>query len=513
MKYDFVKSFYEKYGNMDFEKYQETAYDMIQYGKDKLGKEKFSKYFYNSIMDMMKLVDKKYGGICKLLFDDTEMKEELRWKKEIKKEQCIFLTFLIMIMRKNEMEKENSNSDNYKREYVGILNEFYRANGMEILVPSCMDDAILYFSLATQQPWKNWIDMQVEWSEHRGNDDEWHRKHTEWRSLRYSEFKERVRKGLSESTMKTQNTYLEADKTIAEIIDAYNKKKEYEKGENEVRRVSEVFPVNIQKVMENAEWRRTWYLYRMICMVIDCQIETIIQNAKTAKASHYKLDEERLRGAIDRCWLRTNYSEIQNKISSVTDEEMEALLRAYFDDRIITAENIVHVFNESLGGSGEVVFVQAKYRFMRHCSELIEEYLNDPKRRLHRAVILEYFKSDEELKEAWDGELAGNERNAYLLCKVMSGETITSKEFLLLVALIVKKQGCREINLDYVYNHILKNCRFDEELDEDREFNKFFKNTFFNINKLCENAQKLEREMLEIGRGAVFYNVIRGKEV
>lgn len=510
MKYDFTKVFYEKFENMDFEEYQETAYDMIQYGKDKLGKEKVSKYFYNSIIDMMKLVDKKYGGSCKLPFDDTELKEELRWKKEIKKEQCIFLTFLIMIMQENELKKEKDSSNDYKRKYVSILNDFYRANGMEILVLSSMDNAILYFSLATQQSWKNWIDMQAEWSEYRGNDDEWHRKHTEWRSLRYSEFKERVRKGLSESTMQTQNTYQEADKIIAEIIDTYNNEK---KGGNEVRKVSEVFPVNIQKVMENAEWRRTWYLYRMICMVIDHQVETIIRNTKIAKASHHKLDEERLRIAIDRCWLRTNYAEIQNKILSVTDEEMEALLRVYFDNRILTAENIVHVFNESLGGSGEVVFVQAKYRFMHHFSELIEEYLNDPKKRLHRAVIHEYFKSDEELKEAWDGELTGNERNAYLLCKVMSGEIVTSKEFLLLVALIVKKQGCREMNLDYVCNHILKNCRFDIELDEENVFDNFFENTFFNINKLCENAQKLEREILEIGRGAVFYNIIRGKEV
>lgn len=519
MRYDFIKVFCEQLGDMNYEQYREIAYSMIQYGKENLGNGRFSKYFYNSIIDAMKALNKKYGKNHILPSEDDELKEELRWKKEVGKEQCIFLTFLIMTMRKKEREKgkvqateEDCCVDSYKREYVGILNTFYKANGIEVLINSSMDNAILYFSLATQQPWERWVDMQAEWNRYRDNDDDWHRKHREWRSLNYSEFKERVREGLSENTATTQNTYLEADRTIAEIIDDYNKEKCV--GNMLEAKVCDVFPADIQKVMENAEWRRMWYLYRMISMVIDYQIETIIKNVKKMKASHNKRDEERLMLAVDTCWLRTNYVKIQKKISSAADdEEMEKLLRDYLNSCPLTVENIAHVFNESLGGYGEIVFVQAKYRFSCHFSELMEEYLNDPKKRAHYWIIHEYFKSDKDVKNILRNELTGSERNARLFYKVMSGEIVTSREMLLLTALVVKKQGSPEMDRDYVYNHILKNCRFDLVLHEDRPFDSFFLESFSHIDRLHDNAMKLEKDMLVMGRGAVFYNIIRGKEV
>ena len=110
-------------------------------------------------------------------------------------------------------------------------------------------------------------------------------------------------------------------------------------------------------------------------------------------------------------------------------------------------------------------------------------------------------------------ELTGSERNARLFYKVMSGETVTSREMLLLTALVVKKQGSPEMDRDYVYNHILKNCRFDLVLHEDRPFDSFFLQSFSHIDRLHDNAMKLEKDMLVMGRGAVFYNIIRGKEV
>ena len=114
--------------------------------------------------------------------------------------------------------------------------------------------------------------------------------------------------------------------------------------------------------------------------------------------------------AVDTCWLRTNYVKIQKKISSAADdEEMEKLLRDYLNSCPLTVENIAHVFNESLGGYGEIVFVQAKYRFSCHFSELMEEYLNDQKKRAHYWIIHEYFKSDKDVKNILRNELTGSE--------------------------------------------------------------------------------------------------------
>lgn len=515
MEFRFIRIVNEQLWEMDFKKYKNIAYDMIQYGKEQLGNERFSKYFYNSIADALKVVNKKYGKKHMLPLEDAELTEELRCIGEVKKDQCIFLTFLIMTMRlmtmrKEKIVKENCNAENYKREYVNILNAFYKANDMEVLVNSSMDNAILYFSLATQQPWKSWVDMQAEWNEYRSNDYGWRRRHLEWRSLQYWEFKKRVSEGLSENTTKTQHTYLVADGTIAEIIDDYNKAKR--RGTVSEAKVFDIFPTDIQNVMENAEWRRTWYLYRMISMGIDCQIDAIIKSAKTMKASHNRRDEDRLMSAVGTCWLRTNYVKIQEKISLVVDEqEVEKLLCDYLNSCPLTVENIAHVFNESLGGYGETVFVQAKYRFHHHFEELMKEHLDNPQK--HSGIIHKYFKSDEVFKNILGNELTGSERNARLFYKVMSGETVTSREMLLLTALIVKKQGSQEIDRDYVFNHVLKNCRFELTLHENRAFDRFFSDSFSNIDSLHDNAMQLEKDMLHKGRGAVFYNIIRGKEV
>lgn len=521
MEYRFIRIVNEQLWEMDFKKYKNIAYDMIQYGNEKLGNKRFSKYFYNSIADALKEVNKKYGENHMLPSEDAELTKELLCIGEVKKDQCIFLTFLIMTMRlmtmrKEKIVKENCNAENYKREYVNILNTFYRANDMEVLVNASMDNAILYFSLATQQPWRRWVDMQAVWNKHRTNDYVWHRKHSDWRSLPYWKFKERVSEGLSENTRKTQNTYQEADNIIAEIIDDYNKKNAREMYRKQECSVSNIFPAYVQNVMENAEWRRTWYLYRMISMGIDCQINAIIKDARIMKAPHNRRDEDRLMSAVGTCWLRTNYGTIQEKISLAVDErEMEKLLRDYLNSCPLTVENIAHVFNESLGGYGETVFVQAKYRFYHHFKELMEEHIDEhlDNQKKHSGIIHKYFKSGEVFENILRNELTGSGRNARLFYKVMSGETVTSREMLLLTALIVKKQGSQEIDRDYVFNHVLTNCRFELTLHENRAFDRFFSDSFSNIDSLYDNAMKLEKDMLQMGRGAVFYNIIRGKEV
>ena len=48
-RYDFIKVFSEELGDVNYEQYQDIAYNMIQYGKENLGNGRLSKYFYNSI--------------------------------------------------------------------------------------------------------------------------------------------------------------------------------------------------------------------------------------------------------------------------------------------------------------------------------------------------------------------------------------------------------------------------------------------------------------------------------
>lgn len=524
MKYEFIKTIYEYLDGIDIEACQNMAYSMIQYGKDRLGNERFSKYYYNSVVDALKLVKKKYGKGQELPWEDSELSKELS-DKNVKKDQCIFLTFFIMeikerIIDAEKKEGEQKDLQKYRNEYCALLNQLYRCSGMDALINSSMENAILYFSVATHQPWKVWVDMQEEWSTIRKKDEKWHKKYAEWRSLTYSELKERVREGLGESTKATQYTYLEADQSMIHIIDEYNIEN-YKKQRKDIAPVkaSGIFAGNIQTTLEHAEWRRTWYLYRMFFMVIDCQIEELLENAKKRKCSESRKEERCLENRLERCWLKTNYVTVEKIISSAADEdELERKLRGYFDNCRLTAENIAEVFNESLVEhmdymTGGRVFVQAKHRFKRYFEDKMERYLSGSRDLKTSGILYKYFKSNKEVENVFKGISCGSVRNARLFCKLMSGEVVTSKEMLLLTALIAKKQGSQEINKDYVYNHILKNTRFDMNLNQDREFDRFFLDSFQHIEKLQENAVKLERTMLEAGKGAVFYNIIRGKEL
>ena len=553
MEYKCIKVIYEQLGNTKLEDYQQMAYDMIKYAKEKLGNDQFHKYYYNSIRDALKLMNKKYGTNQKLPKADSELEEELRWKTETKRNQCIFWTFLVMAMWKSNNDqveqqkkkeiikqkerlknkKENKEGkdespweqwrNNYKNKYIGILNKLFSSNGMEVLINSSMDNAILDFSLATQQPWYVWVDMQAEWNLQRGNHDRWQKKHSEWRSLKYLEFKREIEEGLKKDN-RTGTSYSVIDGQngcFNRIKNDYIDKKERKADEKECEEisahptVSSVFSEAIRATLENAEWRRTWYFYRMISLVIDNQIEEIIKIAKRVKKYNSKVVREQLNTLLNKCWLRTNSVIVLKKLLSVSDDEgWEEELRDYFNGCSLTIENIAKVFNESLGVYKEQsVFVKPKYRFAYYFPELIKEYLDDPNKRTNREIINIYFNSKDDIENIYNEVLTGSKRNARLFGKILSGETIISKEILLLTALIVKKQGIREMNNEYINNHILKNCRYDTKLDEERNFDKFFLDSFKNVWKLSDNAMAFEMQQLKNGKGAVFYNIIRGKEI
>lgn len=521
MEYRFIKTLYEELEGTDLREYREKAYGMIQYAKEKLGGDRFSKYYYNSLVKALKLVAKKYGKKEKLPEKDPEIQGQLRWEKEIKRDQCVFLTFLLMnqeVPLKDRQAAEKYSGDSDKRVYVNLLNRFYKAAGMEILINSSMDQVILCFSLATGQPWESWVDMEAEWREKRKEDKGEGEKYSQWRQLKYADLKARVREGLEVKTLETQNTYLAADKKINEIIDMYNAKAhslEYKEQEEKIT-LDNIFPQDIQKVMENTQWRRTWYLYRMLSMAIDSQLKEIIKYLRKWRRTHSVLIKEKFEKAVDDCWLRTNLAKIMSRIPlKLGDKEAEEILMIKFYDSPITVEKIARSFNQALGDRDGSVFVRPQYRFLYYFPEEPERFSSPEDQAEYRYMVHTYFGSDQGIRKILerDSNPAGGNRNARLFCKVMSGEVAATREILLLTALVLKKQGCEELDREYVYGHMLINCRFDTELDKNREFDRFFLDSFGNISMLRHNARKLEMDMLRQGKGAVFYNIITGKEV
>ena len=131
---------------------------------------------------------------------------------------------------------------------------------------------------------ENLGDMQAEWSRREEKDKALHDKYQEWRRLTYGEFKVRVQAGMDEEEYQTQQTYIEEDKKINEIINSYIHEADWNRAnpgtgaeDSESISVMDVFPESVRKVMENARVEKTWYLYRMILMTVDCQIDHILR--------------------------------------------------------------------------------------------------------------------------------------------------------------------------------------------------------------------------------------------
>ena len=161
MEYRFARKLYEILGRIHLNKYQDTAYEMIEYGKKHLGNARFSKYYFNSALRALRLMRRKYKDVKNLPESDSEIETQLMGINEVRRDQCIFLTFLIMDCG---MPLQSDDYSEEKYPYVVMLNSLLRAAGREILINSCMDNAILYFALAARRPWKTWVDMQAEWS-------------------------------------------------------------------------------------------------------------------------------------------------------------------------------------------------------------------------------------------------------------------------------------------------------------------------------------------------------------
>ena len=520
MDYKFIETVYEHIEDPDISKYEDTAYEMIRYAKEKLGDQQFSKYYFNGIMKGLRLLDQKYKNAVKCPEQDLELKQKLQ-SNPTSRNQCIFFAFLLS-------ECKIALSFCYGNPYLSILNSLFRAAGLEVLVNSSIDDTILYLCLATGQKWKTWVDLQAMWNADKdlfknGSNEE-------WRNLSYGEFQKRVDAGLESvdnllMMKRTQETFLRADRKIKEIAD------EYEGREIKVHSITELIPEDVQKTLEDSEKRRLWYVYRMLSMVINHQIEQCVillrrfheETSSAAKASK----EKEFRQALSRCWLKSGYKHgggsataVLNgrKAEELTEEGLRRDLAKYY----IKAEHISRVFDASLGGCDRNVFVKAKCRYYYHFYSASGNAMM--KMTYFRSVaradrILKYMAgeldkgklSEAELKDA--NSIVGQKRTARPLIQFLSGKVKISKEMLLLVALFAKHQGAEAITRAYVTDHILQNCRFDMDLEDHNIFNHFFFQAFNDIEHLQDYALELEEEYLRQCKGAIFYDMIQGREL
>ena len=97
---------------------------------------------------------------------------------------------------------------------------------------------------------------------------------------------------------------------------------------------------------------------------------------------------------------------------------------------------------------------------------------------------------------------------------MLAGENETSREMLLLTALVCKNYGCKEIDQEYIYSMLI-NCRFDADLDMQKNtpFIKYYNKVFDDIEELKPYSLEFKREMFYQHYCSVFNNIIKGREV
>lgn len=514
MDYRFMREFLDIVDNTEFLQSREIPYRMIAYASEKLGEKRFHKYYFNSVKEAAELMERRYGKE-NLPLEDPELEYKLG-KNMVTKDQCLFLTFLLLeekvpLKKKSEEERKEGSQENLWK-FTGILNRLYRSIRKDPLICSCMEDAILYFCLASEQSWYTWVDLLREWRQLRKEDDLWKQKHQQWKTMSYAQFKHWVEQGTEAGEgngRKTQSTYQEADRKLQEHIQEYckNRKKKV--------KLAQIFPQDIRNTLENAKWRRTWYLYRLISMGIDQQKRQILDAMETWRRWGGARAEKEFRKAVNDCWLKTNYTRIRKLLTEEKKcKEAKEMLEGYLFSCPITVEHIVREFNICLCEATVSVFAKPKFRLGYYLQEDKQPRTREEQALVNYMVCL-YFNSQKDLERIMKKEevsFLGGMRNAAPFCKVLSGQVPATKELLLLTALVVREQGCSEITYNYIWNQMMKNCRLEVEANDDRRFDQFVKNTLEGKGTLRENARKLEKCLLEEGKGAVFYNIIHGKE-
>ena len=90
MEYRFARKLYEILGRIHLNKYQDTAYEMIEYGKKHLGNARFSKYYFNSALRALRLMRRKYKDVKNLPESDSEIETQLMGINEVRRDQVWF---------------------------------------------------------------------------------------------------------------------------------------------------------------------------------------------------------------------------------------------------------------------------------------------------------------------------------------------------------------------------------------------------------------------------------------
>lgn len=399
-------------------------------------------------------------------------------ERKLSELECMTLMFVVIENELN-IDKEESYLELYEDicESAGCKYALMRMDNK-----SDMTELILYYVLKTHQGFDIWAGLSKDWKERKETAYALNFEMDNLTTKNFKEVCERIKAGLDETGMETKNSLDIITENMNGIIADPTRLGK--------TKLEEVFNQEVILHVCDTGKRRQWYLYRLLSLVVIGQIEKFCRDIQI-----WQMDasmKEQLKKELKECWLtdiglgKTNeMGRPLSKIAEYIDEYKEVSSekwKEYLMSRRLNYTKVIHVFNELFDGG--LVF-----------NDYVIDGLEDDeiKEDLEKGEAFAPFEA-RAVRHGMDVEEKPYElrRMEVIFKEILTGEREVSREFLLLVVLGIKALGVANIQLPYINENLLFNCRFGTEL-LDTPFDEYFIEVFESIEEMCSLKERVNR--------------------
>lgn len=399
-------------------------------------------------------------------------------ERKLSELECMTLMFVVIENELN-IDKEESYLELYEDicESAGCKYALMRMDNK-----SDMTELILYYVLKTHQGFDIWAGLSKDWKERKETAYALNFEMDNLTTKNFKEVCERIKAGLDETGMETKNSLDIITENMNGIIADPTRLGK--------TKLEEVFNQEVILHVCDTGKRRQWYLYRLLSLVVIGQIEKFCRDIQIWQTD--ALMKEQLKKELKECWLtdiglgKTN--EMGRPLSKIAEyiEEYKGISpekwEEYLMSRRLNYTKVIHVFNELFDGG--LVF-----------NDYVIDGLEDDeiKEDLEKGEAFAPFEA-RAVRHGMDAEEKPYElrRMEVIFKEILTGEREVSREFLLLVVLGIKALGVANIQLPYINENLLFNCRFGTEL-LDTPFDEYFIEVFESIEEMCSLKERVNR--------------------
>ena len=399
-------------------------------------------------------------------------------ERKLSELECMTLMFVVIENELN-IDKEESYLELYEDicESAGCKYALMRMDNK-----SDMTELILYYVLKTHQGFDIWAGLSKDWKERKETAYALNFEMDNLTTKNFKEVCERIKAGLDETGMETKNSLDIITENMNGIIADPTRLGK--------AKLEEVFNQEVILHVCDTGKRRQWYLYRLLSLVVIGQIEKFCRDIQIWQTDASM--KEQLKKELKECWLtdiglgKTNeMGRPLSKIAEYIDEYKEVSSekwKEYLMSRRLNYTKVIHVFNELFDG-GLV--------FNDYVIDGLEE--DEIKEDLEKGEAFAPFEA-RAVRHGMDAEEKPYElrRMEVIFKEILTGEREVSREFLLLVVLGIKALGVANIQLPYINENLLFNCRFGTEL-LDTPFDEYFIEVFESMEEMCSLKERVNR--------------------